>query len=185
MFIHIVRVWALPAEEKQINNAQHKIFYLSWKEALTWLHEKQLDWSIYSKSQHNIGKTRRIGWLNPRTTTAALTTCHNGGPALGNYSINSMCNAFDTVLHCECQQNLAIQILIFCSLSIVLRLAKQKSALWLRPPVIVLLYFKTPSVLFFFQSEGSVRLTYVSNTSNGEHVFSQFSSLSISRLLLG
>lgn len=175
MFIHIVRVWALPAEEKQINNAQHKIFYLSWKNP----------WSIYSKSQHNIGKTRRIGWLNPRTTTAALTTCHNGGPVLGNYSINSMCNAFDTVLHCECQQNLAILILIFCSLSIVLRLAKQKSALWLRPPVIVVLYFKTPSVLFFFQSEGSVRLTYVSNTSNGEHVFSQFSSLSISRLLLG
>lgn len=145
---------------------------MSWKEALTWLYGKQLDWSIYNKSLPNIGKTRRIGWLNPRTTTAALTTCHNGGPALGNYSINSMCNAFDTVLHCECQQNLAIQILIFCSLSIVLRLAKQKSALWLRPPVIVVLYFKTPSVLFFFQSEGSVRLTYVSNTSNGKHMFS-------------
>lgn len=50
--------------------------------------------------------------------------------------------------------------------------------------MIVVLYFKTQSVLFFFQSEGSVRLTYVSNTSNGEHIFSQFSSLSISRLLL-
>lgn len=86
------------------------------------------------------------------------------------------------------EQCIAILILVFCSLSImtiVLCLAKQKSALWWRPPVIVVLYFKTPSVLFFFQSEGSVRLTYVSNTSNGEHIFSQFSSLSISRLLLG
>lgn len=85
-------------------------------------------------------------------------------------------------------QCIAILILVFCSLSImtiVLCLAKQKSALWWRPPVIVVLYFKTQSVLFFFQSEGSVRLTYVLNTSHGEHIFSQFSSLSISRLLLG
>lgn len=117
MFIHIVRVWALPAEEKQINNAQHKIIYLSWKEALTWLHEKQLDWSIYSKSQHNIGKIRRIRWLNPRTT-AALTTCHNGGPVLGNYSINSMCNAFDTMLHCECQQTLPNVCTVYCYLDV-------------------------------------------------------------------
>lgn len=117
MFIHVVRVWALPAEEKQINNAQHKRFHLSWKEALTWLYGKQLDWSIYNKSLHNTGKTRRIGWLNPRTTVA-LTTCHNGGPALGNYSINSMCNAFDTMLHCECQQTLPNVCTVYCYLDI-------------------------------------------------------------------
>lgn len=104
LFIHIARVWALPAEEKK-SSAQQKNFYLPWKEALTWLHEKQAYWSVYSRFLHIISKTQRKVLLNPKTTPAQ-TTYHIGGPVFGNYMINSIWNAFDTMLYCECQKTL-------------------------------------------------------------------------------